>query len=284
MRIENPLPTAGASPTASDGTALFHRDWPHPGAAQAVLLVHGLGEHCGRYDPLARWFNQLGYAVRGYDQRGHGRSDGRRGGIPAIDALPRDLAAVYADYAATLGFAPVLLGHSLGGLVALRAVLDGRIEPPFLVLSSPALRTHEPASLQSLAGALAKVLPNLPLPARLPADKLSHDPAVEPAYRQDPVRHGWITPRLADFIFRAGAACVADAAHARVPTLLLIAGEDRLVDASGSRDFARAAPPDRLAVHEFDGLYHELFNEAEPQRSRVLSVLETWLRRRAPFD
>ncbi|WP_242112823.1 alpha/beta fold hydrolase [Luteimonas aquatica] len=270
--------TAAIAPLAMrDGAALFRREWPLPLARRAVLLVHGLGEHSGRYAALARWFNQRGYAVRAYDQRGHGHSPGRRGAIARPEALLEDLAEVYRDYAAALGFAPLLLGHSMGGLVALRTVLDGRIAPPLLALSSPLLRAHEPRWLQGLAGRLAPWLPNLPLRAGLRADRLSHDPAVGLGYRRDPLRHGWITPRLADFLFRAAPACVADAATLRVPTLLLYAGDDFLVDARGSRDFAAAAPPALLTAQAFDALYHELFNETDPGRGEVLAALETWL-------
>jgi len=265
----------------ADGRRLCLRDWPLPGARGAVLLVHGLGEHSGRYGALAQWFLGHGYAVRGYDQRGHGRTRGQRGALRREDDLLSDLAAVYRDYAAGLPRPPLLLGHSMGGLVALRTVLDRRIEPPALVLSSPALRTYEPGWLQRLARALAWAAPGLPLrnPLRLAAT--SHDPRVQQAYAEDPWRSGWITPRLADFIFRAGAACIADAPGLAVPTLLLVAGSDALVDPSGSRDFADgAAATRRLTVRFFDTLYHELFNEAEPGRGQVLRQLGDWLERR----
>ncbi|RDI99244.1 lysophospholipase [Dyella solisilvae] len=264
-----------------DGQELFVRDWPHPRAQDAVLIVHGLGEHSGRYQRLATWFHTRGYAVRSYDQRGHGRTSGIRGAMSHPDDLLEDLATVYEDYASALPRPPLLLGHSMGGLVAARTVLDRRIQPPAMVLSSPSLRTWEPAWKQRLAGLVAKVLPNLPLPNGLPFDKLSHDPQVEPAYRSDPLRHGWITPRLAEFIFRAGAATVSDAVQLRVPTLLLVAGADKLVNPSGSRDFAAAAwAGPCLTTRYFDALFHELFNEAEPARSQVLKQLGDWLQKR----
>jgi alpha-beta hydrolase superfamily lysophospholipase len=263
-----------------DGQRLYVRDWPCRDARHAVLLVHGLGEHSGRYEALAHWFNARGYAVRGYDQRGHGRTPGRRGALRRSGDLPDDLAAVYRDYADTLPRPPLLLGHSMGGLVALRAVLDGGVAPPALVLSSPALRAHEPIVLQRLAHGLARVAPGLPLRNGLAVAALSHDPQVVAAYRNDPLCSARITPRLADFIFRAGAACIADAARLRVPTLLLVAGSDRLVDPAGSRGFADGAwATQRLTTRFFDTLYHELFNEAEPGRSQVLKQLGDWLAR-----
>ena len=267
----------------ADGQRLLLRDWSRHDARGAVLFVHGLGEHSGRYDRLAAWFNQRGYAVRGYDQRGHGRSPGRRGALRHRDDLLADLAAVYHDYAHAAAQRPLLLGHSMGGLVATRAVLDGALAPPALVLSSPALRSWESPQMIRLASVLGRLLPSLPLRSGLHASRLSHDPGVVAGYRGDPLRHGWITPRLADFIFREGAACIADAAELAVPTLLLVAESDELVDPAGSRAFARAAAPGgQLTTRFFASLYHELFNETEPGRGQVLMQLGDWLGRQLP--
>jgi alpha-beta hydrolase superfamily lysophospholipase len=266
--------------TMPDGQRLFLRDWPKHSARHAVLMVHGLGEHSGRYERLAQWFQSNGYAVRCYDQRGHGRTPGQRAGLRRADDLLRDLTAVYENYAASFGKPPLLLGHSMGGLVTLRAVLDGRIEPSGLVLSSPALRTFEAPWLQRLAAVLARVLPRLPLRTRLHSSGLSHDAQVIEDYRNDSFCHSWITPRLADFIFRAGASSIADAWRLHVPTLLLAAGSDRLVDPGGSRAFADGAWATRkLTSRFFDTLFHELFLEAETGRRQVLAQLLEWLRR-----
>lgn len=261
-----------------DGQPLRLHDWPLPQARGGVLIVHGLGEHAGRYANLARWLNTQGYTVRAWDQRGHGESPGPRGVLGHPDDLLADLSVVHADYARTLGTAPLLLGHSMGGLVALRAVLDERITPKALVLSSPALRSHASKGLRRLAATLAHLLPNLPLRNGLELERLSHDPQVIAAYRSDPLCHDRISPRLADFIFRAGDSCIADASRLEVPTLLLVAGDDALVDAAGSRDFsAAAARTKQLTTRYFAALYHELFNEAEPGRGQVLRQLQDWL-------
>ena len=280
MQDRDTAPDAERWLTVTDGQRLFLRDWPCAGARDAVLLVHGLGEHSGSHAQLAQWFNQRGYAVRGFDLRGHGRTPGQRGALRHADDLLRDLAAVYADYAASRPRPPLLLGHSMGGLLALRAVLDGRIAPPALVLSSPALRTWEPPWLIALARALVRIAPRLPLRNRLRLSAISHDPQVVAAYRDDPLRTGWITPRLADFIFRAGVSCIADAERLALPTLLLVAESDRLVDPAGSREFARrAAASGQLTTRFFSMLYHELFHEAEPWRAQVFLQLGDWLDR-----
>lgn len=263
----------------ADGLRLLVRDLSHPAPRGAALIVHGLGEHSGRYQRLAQWLHVRGYAVRCYDQRGHGQSGGARGALRHPDDLLEDLVAVYNDYTASAPAPPLLLGHSLGGLVAVRAVLDRRVRPAQLVLSSPALRSWAPAWQHRLARLLDRTLPQLPLRNGLRADRLSHDPQVPSDYRDDPLRHGWITPRLADFIFRAGASSIADASRLTVPTLLLVAGADALVDPAGSRDFADAAwATGKLTTRFFATLYHELLNEAEPGRGQVLKQLGDWLR------
>jgi alpha-beta hydrolase superfamily lysophospholipase len=264
----------------ADGQRLFVRDWRRMQSRGAVLIVHGLGEHSGRYARLAQWFNQRGYAVRSYDQRGHGKSPGQRGRLRHGDDLLADLASVYADYAARLSQPPVLLGHSMGGLVALRTVLDGAVVPSALVLSSPALRSWAAPRLIRLASVLSRLAPRLPLRNGLDADKLSHAAQVVIDYRSDRLRHSWITPRLAHFIFSEGAACIADGPRLAVPTLLLVADSDGLVDPGGSHAFAKAASSTgQLTTRYFATLYHELFNEAEPGRSQVLMQLGDWLGR-----
>jgi len=170
-----------------------------------------------------------------------------------------------------------LLAESMGGAVASYAVCVGGLRPPAMVLISPALRSWAPAWQRRLAARLSGWLPNLPLRQGLPSRYLSHDPEVVAAYRADPLVHAAITPRLADFIFRAGDAALAAAGRLDVPTLLLAAGDDRFVDPSGSEAFAQRAPAAVMRFQRFDGLYHEIHNEAEPARGEVLGVLADWI-------
>lgn len=264
----------------ADGQVLRRRSWPLGDAQCSVLIVHGLGEHSGRYRHVAAWFRARGFDVRSYDQRGHGQTAGSRGALRRGDDLLSDLAAVYTEYASSQSQPPLLLGHSMGGLVAARSVLDGRITPAALLMTSPALRSWASPGLRKLAHVLTAVLPNLPLGNGLKTDDLSHDPAVVVAYRNDPLCFSRVTPRLADFIFRAGDACVADAPTLSVPTLLLVASADTLVDPAGSTDFSTAAAPtQRLTTRHFAGFYHELMNEAQPARTQVMKQMGDWLER-----
>ena len=272
-----------AAPTLSalpDNPALALYDWPlPPGSARrgTLLLVHGLGEHAGRYAELARSLNGAGWGVRGYDQVGHGRSPGPRGVLARDAQLLDDLARVIDATRATMpaGAPLVLLGHSLGGLVAARAVSLGLRPVQGLVLSSPALDAGLNAVQKALIAVLYRLAPTLAVGNGLSPRYLSHDTAVVRAYQDDPLVHDRISARLARFIAEAGPAVLASAPHWRVPTLLLYAGDDRLVNPDGSRRFAAAAPANVVSAHRFDRLYHEIFNEVE--RETVFAQLKTWL-------
>jgi len=274
------LPYTLTAFTASDGENLAVYDWPRPDAPRAtVLLVHGLGEHAGRYDALARHLGAWGYAVRGYDHYGHGESSGPRGGLPWDTRLLDDLTDIVDATRARMpaGQPLVLLGHSMGGLVAARFVALGLRPVDALVLSSPALDAGLGPVQKLLLATLQRIAPNLRVGNGLDAHYLSHDASVVRAYLADPLCHDRISARLARFIAEAGPATVARAAHWQVPTLLLWAGADRLVNPAGSRAFASAAPKERVQAHCFEPLYHELFNESPELAEPVLERLQHWL-------
>jgi alpha-beta hydrolase superfamily lysophospholipase len=251
-----------------------------------AVIVHGLGEHSGRYAHVIDLLHEEGFSVITYDQRGHGRSPGKHGALPKTTTMLEDLSAII-DMVEVRPL--VLIGHSMGGAVASRFVAEPLTEHgekpaawhrkvDFLVLSSPALasklKTKERIKL-----AIGRVLtPNLPVSNGLDADKISHDPEVVRAYKNDPLNHDRVTPRLVDFILSAGKVVRARAKKWSVPTLLMFAGADELVDPKGSRAFVFAAPRYVLRAHELPGLYHEIFNESEPSRSEVLTILREWLR------
>jgi alpha-beta hydrolase superfamily lysophospholipase len=273
--------------TASDGENLAVQDWPlAPGQAQrgAVLLVHGLGEHVGRYDALARQLGAWGFAVRGYDQYGHGESSGPRGGLTSDSRLLDDLADMVDALRARTpaGLPLVLLGHSMGGLVAARFVALGIRPVDALVLSSPALDPGLGAVQKLLLATLPRIAPNLRVGNGLNAQYLSHDSAVPTAYLADPLCHDRISARLARFIADGGPATVAAAAQWKVPTLLMWAGSDRLVNPAGSHAFAAAAPSAQVQSRCFEPLYHELFNERADMAAPVFDTLRQWLDMRCP--
>ncbi|MFM9901593.1 MAG: lysophospholipase [Polaromonas sp.] len=302
--------------TASDGENLALYEWRHAdgsghdlehhlstcttGTRGVVLIVHGLGEHAGRYAHVARQLMAWGFVVRAYDQRGHGESGGARGALPTEDALLDDLADVvdlfrsrsraFVEAAEARGVPMampplILLGHSLGGLVASRLVALNRRRIDGLVLTSPALRVAM-GTLQKLALAAAhRVAPTLVVPNGLDVAGLSHDPAVIRQYLADPLVHNRISARLGLFIQHNGPPTIEAADHWRTPTLLMYAGADRLVDPQGSREFAARARgptvrPGMVTARCFEGLYHELFNELDAQV--VFDTLRGWLDARFP--
>ena len=273
----------GRTIQARDGVALVRRDWPSADARGTIVIVHGLGEHIGRYAHVAARLNAGRWSVVGYDQRGHGASPGERGRIAAGDDLLVDLAAVVDDARAEASGPLVLLGHSLGGLVAGRFVAGGLESPrpawqrdvDALVMSSPALDIGMTAGKRALLATLERLAPNLGIGNGLEVAAISRDAAVVSAYRADPLVHDRIAPRLARFLADAGPLVRALAPRWTVPTLLLYAGSDRLVAPAGSAAFAAAAPEGVVTSRAFAPLFHEIFNE--PERDEVLAVLTAWL-------
>jgi len=268
--------------TASDGDNLAIQDWPLDEGVPVrgvVLLVHGLGEHAGRYDHVAHKLNSWGFAVRGYDQCGHGESGGGRGSLPTNTRLVEDLTDVVNSTRMRMpdGLPLIVLGHSMGALVAAcfaalrRRPIDG------LVLSSPALDPGLNGFQKLLLAILPRVAPNLAVGNGLNANYISHDPAVVAAYKADPRVHDRISARLARFIADGGPLVISRAAQWKVPTLLMYAGSDKLVNPRGSRTFIDAAPKDVVTSREFPGLYHEIFNEPAEMAQPVFDQLKQWL-------
>lgn len=268
---------------ASDGDNVVIQDWPlEPGVhlRGVVILVHGLGEHAGRYDHVARQLNDWGFAVRGYDQCGHGESGGAPGSLPTDTRLLDDLADIVDSTRARMEKSTplIVLGHSMGGLVAGRFVSLGIRPVDALAMSSPALNPGLSGFQKLLVAVLPKFFPNLRVGNGLNANYISHDPAVVAAYQSDRLVHDRISARLARFIATAGPATVALAPQWKVPTLLMYAGDDRLVQPQGSRDFAAAAPAAVVTTRCFEGLYHEIFNELDA--TPVFAALRQWLDQR----
>ena len=265
---------------ATDGDNVMIQDWPlEPGAPLrgVVIVVHGLGEHAGRYEHVARQLNDWGFAVRGYDQCGHGESGGPRGSIPTDTRLLDDLADIIDSTRLRMSRKTplILLGHSMGGLVVGRFVSLGIRVVEGLIMSSPALDAGMSAFQKFLVSLLPKIAPNLRVGNGVKPQYISHDPAVVAAYRADPMVHDRISARLARFIADAGPQTLALAAHWKVPTLLMYAGDDRLLNPQGSRNFAAAAPKGVVTSVCFDPLYHEIFNELDA--APVFAELRRWL-------
>lgn len=267
-----------------DGVSLHLRQWaPEQPARGTVLLVHGLGEHIGRYAHVAAHLNAGGWHVLGYDQRGHGASGGGRGSLPRWDSLLCDLGQVVEAARAELPRPLVLVGHSMGGLVAGRFVAEGLKKRPLdwwrkvdaLVMSSPALDAGLNWHQKLLLAVSCRLLPGLAVGNGLDPAWVSRDPHVVEAYRRDPLVHDRITPRLARFIVDQGELVRQLASMWRMPTALIYAGADKCVAPRGSDGFAAVAPPKRVWSKRYERLAHEIFNE--PEQRQVLADLTRWL-------
>ena len=252
-------------------TDLHTTSSPVPDAHGTVVIVHGLGEHSGRYGHVVDALNRAGWSVVTYDQRGHGRSPGRRGVLPHDTALLDDLAGILDGVDARRR---ILLGHSMGGAVAARFVADERADVDALVLSSPALKATLSLVDRIKLAVGVRLAPNAVLRNGLDSTKVSRDPEVVRAYQNDPLVHDKVTPRLVRFILDSGRIVRERAPRWRVPTLHMWAGDDQLVDVEGSREFAGAAPKNIVATREFTGLYHEILNEGDES---VFETMLAWL-------
>jgi len=265
--------------TTADGVTLAMTDWISTTPARAsVVIMHGLGEHAGRHHHVAQFFCAQGFAVRAYDHRGHGRSGGRRGDVPDDAALLTDAEAVLSDWTRKLGpgaAAPVLVGHSMGGLFAARLAVCGRVPLSGLILSSPALALPLSGAQKLLLNVLTVIAPGLAVPNGLKLDYLSHDAAVIDAYCRDPLVHAKITARLLNAMLAAISVTQRDAHKLTIPTLLVFAGDDRLVDSRGSDRFFRQLQLGVGAMHRYGQLYHEIFNE--PDADQVFRHISAWL-------
>ena len=200
------MPSIEHTLTAADGTAIFVTDWlPDAWAdsdadkvAGGILLMHGLGEHCGRYAHVARFFNDCGLVVRAYDHRGHGRSGGKRGDVPDSDSMLHDAKMVFDDFARQFAAPPLLLGHSMGGLLAARFAAENRSPLSGLILSSPALAVPLSQVQKLLLSIFEVIAPGLALPSGLDMRYLSHDPEVSSAVDKDALAHTPDMPKAAD--------------------------------------------------------------------------------------
>ena len=264
--------------TTIDHHTLARYDWPVPtGSAKAlVLLVHGLGEHMGRYQHVAFALQQAGYMVIGYDHVGHGLSSGKRGDTDTPDQLTEHLQHMVKEVKSLHPRLPlVLLGHSMGGLVVQRAAASDRSLADAVVMSSPALATFANAVQKLLLATLPKWLPHLRVDNGLKLEGLARDAQVVRDYKHDRLVHPLISASLGAWIVQEGIKAVQQAEQWQVPSLLLYAGQDKLVNPQGSADFSKRASAEVLQSHCFNVMYHEIFND--PEKQVVLQKLIHWL-------
>ena len=271
----------------SAGVRLYTCEWVPdvPVAASAparalVVLMHGYGEHCRRYDPFAEFLLTRGHGVCRFDARGHGRSLGQRGYIHAYSEYVADLAAYVAQVSVAHPGAPiVLMGHSNGGLTAIRAVQEGLAPVQALVLTSPLLglrRQRKPVP-DGLARLLSWGAARLPLPNGIRSSDLTHDQDMRDAHAADRWRHGVATPRWYWSTTLAGRQALAAAQQVTLPLLVVRADLDPIVDpARVAKFYEGAASLDKQLVTR-TGEFHEVLNEVN--RRELFVLIADWLER-----
>ena len=263
------------------GINLYAQAWLPEAAPRAVIVVsHGLGEHGGRYETLARELVQRDHAVYAVDHRGHGRSSGLRANIERFAHLVADFCAFTERCAGEHPATPVfMLGHSMGGAVAFASALRQQHRLQGLVLSAPALATGQavPRWQEMFVRLLSLVAPDTGA-LTLPPDAVSRDPSVVARYAADPlVHHKAIPARTLVELLRAMQGFPASAPGLRLPTLVLHGTADKLVPLAATQPVYRAFGTRDCVVQLYEGLYHEVFNE--PERERVTADLLRWLER-----
>ncbi len=262
------------------GLELYAQRWRPDGEPKAVLaIVHGFGEHSGRYPNIVSRLVPKGYAVYGFDHRGHGRSPGQRGYINRWEEFRQDVHQFLEWVRAQEPDRPLfLMGHSMGGLIVLEYALH---EPEGLrgVIASAPLLAQAGISpiLFTLSRLMSRIWPTLSMNTKLDASTISRDPAVVQAYVSDPLVHSLGTPRLATEITAAVAWTHAHAGELRVPLLLFYGSADRLVPPEGSRAFFDHVTLADKERHEYEGYFHETHNDVGWERP--VSDLEDWLER-----
>lgn len=269
--------------TTKDGLTLFGQAWLTEKTPKAlVLIVHGLGEHCGRYTHVAEIFNENGFQVYSFDQRGHGKSEGKRGHTPSPQHLIDDIAAAiqYACHDSEDALPIFLYGHSLGALEVLYyGVKEDDALKGIIATSPPLDLSGTPESKKKLAKFLNPLLPGLVMPNGLDSNALSHDVEVVKAYQDDPLVHDRISVRLGMFMFTGAEEVLAGAKTWHYPLLLMHGTEDPICGIKGSDAFFEKLPQGDFTYKRWEGLFHETHNE--PEKAEVIQTMVDWIGHRA---
>jgi len=272
------MTTSTGTFTASDHVELLTRSWTIDSPRYDVLLVHGLGEHCGRWEGPATYLNDRGANVYSYDIRGHGESGGDRVDLDEFASFHRDISEMASATAAATGRPWVLYGHSLGGLQCAGYLID-RVDPVpnIAVLSAPAMVTTRSVDtvLKAAASILGRITPTTRIENKITAEQLSKDPAVGEAYFADPLVETKATTRFGRIVFAEQDRLVPHHAEITIPTLVVHGSDDDLVQPSASAGLAASPTVERKV---YPGVRHELHNE--PERDQVLGDIADWIERK----
>jgi alpha-beta hydrolase superfamily lysophospholipase len=259
--------------------SIYYQAWIPEGEVKAVLLVvHGLGEHSGRYMNVVNHFVPLGYAVYSLDHLGHGKSEGEREILERFNDYTDTLTTYYKMVKGWQPGKPIfLLGHSMGGLITTYYLLDHQADFKGAVISAPAIKVSDSISKSTIF--MGKILSTIAPKAgvlALDANNISRDPQVVQTYVNDPlVFHGKTPARLAAEMLKAMLRVTTEVGKISLPFMVVQGGQDKLVDPGGAQMLYDQASSSDKTIKIYPALYHEVFNE--PERAMVLNDVETWL-------
>lgn len=267
-----------------DGLNIFFQSWTKPDAEKVLVIQHGFGEHSNRYNNLLNALENEPINVYALDSRGHGRSEGKRGHVDQFQRYIDDLADLIRIVKQEQNIQKViLLGHSLGGVIALQYATEGFNQDNLLglIISSPGLKVKmdfEKEIKKIAAELLATFMPSVTLDANLDLRYLSHDQNVIEAYKKDPLVHGKISFQMGKNLFHLNAVMKNKAHLIQVPILMIHGDSDGIADVEGTKEFFNNLVCKRKELKIYKGLYHELMNELPADREKVLNDIVEFIR------
>lgn len=262
---------------APDGTEMFGQDWTTDNAKAAVVIVHGMGEHSGRYAHVAKAMNDEGYSCYSFDHRGHGKTAGKKGHTPSFDALLDSVEDVLKRAKGENPGKPVFIyGHSMGGNVTTNFAIRRNPKVNGIVVSSPWLRlAFDPPAIQVAAGKLVnRIFPGFTQSSNLDVNSISRDAEEVKKYEADPMVHDKISTSFFLGVHDAGLWAIENAGKLSVPAYVFHGSADKLTSHDASKEFADKAAGD-VTWKSWDGLYHECHNE--PEKDQVIQSIIDWM-------
>jgi len=263
---------------SKDNLHIFARYWKPEGIVKGTIsLIHGLGEHIGRYTHVGEFFSASGFALLAADMRGHGKSEGQRGHTPSMDALREDITRQVEEAQKQIPGTPIILyGHSLGGNLELSYCIRMHPQIAGVITTGPLLRTgfEPPAWKLSLGRIMRNLMPTFAMSNGLDRDDLSRDRQVVHDYNSDPLVHDRVSARLGIEMIEEGLWLLENATKLSTPTLLMQGSEDRLCSPQANQEFAQKAG-NLCTLKMWEGLYHEIHNE--PEKDQVLQYALQWI-------
>lgn len=262
---------------SSDGIQLYVQSWNTANPKAVVCIVHGMGEHSGRYAHVADFFNKNGYSVISYDQRGHGRSGGKRGHTPSYELLMEDISLLLKQADSTYaGIPKFLYGHSMGGNLVLNYALRKKPGVSGVISSSPWLKLafEPPAAKVKLAKIVNGIFPSLTQSSNLDVTAISRDTAVVNAYKNDKLVHDKISSNMFLSVHESGLWALEHAQEFSLPLLLFHGTADRLTSYKASEEFSKDVKGN-VSFKLWQGFYHEPHNE--PEKQEVLNMMRDWI-------